>query len=98
MRLTDHEVAAIKVATRELFGESVVVRLFGSRVDDSLRGGDIDLRVTVDDGQEDYRHAGNFRWKLSGEIEERKVDLVFQVRGRAIRPIDQVAIEQGIRL
>lgn len=98
MRLTDHEVAAIKAAAREAFGEGAVVRLFGSRVDDSLRGGDIDLHFEVDDGQQDYRHAGDFKWKLFKRIDERKVDLVFHVRGRALRPIDHVAIEHGIRL
>ena len=45
MRLTEHEVSAIKQAAREAFGDDAVVRLFGSRVHDDLRGGDIDLLV-----------------------------------------------------
>ena len=48
MRLTPTEIAAIKAAARDAFGETVVVRLFGSRVDDHRRGGDIDLHVEVD--------------------------------------------------
>jgi hypothetical protein len=98
MRLTPHEVAAIKAAARETFGETAVVRLFGSRVDDSLRGGDIDLHFEVDDGQQDYRHAADFKWKLFHQIEERKVDLVFHVRGRPMRSIDTAAFQQGIPL
>ncbi len=98
MRLTEHEVAAIKAAAREAFGETAVVRLFGSRVDDSLRGGDIDLHFEVDDGQQDYRHAGTFKWNLFGRIDEQKVDLIFHVRGRELRPIDEIAFAEGIRL
>ena len=98
MRLTPHEVAAIKAAAAEAFGETAVVRLFGSRVDDSLRGGDIDLHFTVDDGQQDYRAAADFRWRLFDRIEEQKVDLVFQVRGRQPRAIDVIAVEEGLVL
>lgn len=42
MRLTDHERDAIKKAFMETFEEGKIY-LFGSRVDDSKRGGDIDL-------------------------------------------------------
>lgn len=45
MRLTGEEVAAIKASAREAFGASAVVRLFGSRIHDHLRGGDIDLHI-----------------------------------------------------
>ena len=98
MRLTEHEVAAIKAATRLTFGPAAVVRLFGSRVDDSLRGGDIDLHFEVEEGQQDYRHAGAFKWKLFSEIDERKIDMVFLVRGRPLRPIDEIAMAEGIQL
>lgn len=98
MRLTDHEVASIKAAALEVFGDSTIVRLFGSRVDDRLRGGDIDLHFEVDDGQQDYRHAGAFKWKLFKQIDARKIDLVFHVRGRDLRPIDRVAFDEGVRL
>lgn len=98
MRLKPRDIDAIKTAARETFGEDTIVRLFGSRVDDSLRGGDIDLHLTVNDGQQDYRHAGSFKWKLFQLIDEQKVDLVFHVRGRDLRPIDHVAVEEGIVL
>lgn len=42
MRLSANEVAAIKDAAREAFGESAVVRLFGSRLEPQK----IDLIVT----------------------------------------------------
>lgn len=33
---------------RRVFGPDVAVRLFGSRVDDNLRGGDIDLHIQAE--------------------------------------------------
>ena len=43
MRLTQLQHNIIIQETQKLFGTSVIVRLFGSRVDDELKGGDIDL-------------------------------------------------------
>lgn len=45
MRLTPEQVAIIKQATGEIFGDNVSIKLFGSRLDDAVRGGDIDLLV-----------------------------------------------------
>ena len=98
MRLTGEEVGAIRAAARETFGGSAVVRLFGSRVRDDLRGGDIDLHLEVDEGQEDVAHAARFRWRVFDRIDERSMDLVFHVRGRPRRTIDTVAYAEGIVL
>ncbi len=43
MRLSDFEIKSIKEVAKKNFGESVKITLFGSRVDDTKRGGDIDL-------------------------------------------------------
>ena len=45
MRLTEKDRAAIGQAARECFLPGWTVRLFGSRLDDARRGGDIDLLV-----------------------------------------------------
>ena len=47
MRLTDTQIKTIKSTVEELFGSQAQVRLFGSRLDDRIRGGDIDLIVTL---------------------------------------------------
>jgi predicted nucleotidyltransferase len=45
MRLTPEQIDTIRRTTWEIFGAEARVRLFGSRLDDSARGGDIDLLV-----------------------------------------------------
>ena len=98
MRLTPEEVAAIKAAAAEVFGPHAVVRLFGSRVHDHLRGGDTDLHFEVRDGQHDYRHEGDFKWELFRRLAPRQVDCVFHVEGRPFRVIDRIAHAEGIVL
>jgi len=98
VRLTDHEVAAIKAAAREAFGETVVVRLFGSRVDDSLRGGDVDLHVEVDPLPDEWRAKGKFEDRLFERIEPRKVDLIVSQRGGTPRGFERIAYRDGIVL
>jgi len=43
MRLSTQQIQVIKQTTREIFGPEAKVSLFGSRLNDQLRGGDIDL-------------------------------------------------------
>jgi predicted nucleotidyltransferase len=45
MRLRPIEIETILQVAREIYGEGVSVYLFGSRTDDTKRGGDIDLLV-----------------------------------------------------
>lgn len=45
LRLSDHYRATIRATVSEVFGAGVRVWLFGSRVDPTARGGDIDLLV-----------------------------------------------------
>lgn len=46
MRVGAEARAIIKQTVAEIFGPDVIVRVFGSRLDDKARGGDIDLLVT----------------------------------------------------
>ena len=45
MRLSEYEINSIRILTREIFGQKTIVKLFGSRLIDSKKGGDIDLFV-----------------------------------------------------
>lgn len=98
MRLSPDEIAAIKAAAREAFGETVVVRLFGSRTDDSKRGGDIDLHFEVDTIDDEWHSRGRFEDALFERIEPRKVDVVISKRGVAVVGFPQIAYRDGIVL
>ena len=45
MRLSASQIESIRQATRQNFGTGASLWLFGSRVDDTRRGGDVDLYV-----------------------------------------------------
>lgn len=47
MRLTDDQTQAIKQLAHQIAGEHVHVRVFGSRLDDNARGGDLDLMLEL---------------------------------------------------
>lgn len=86
MRLSAEYVAAIKQAAREAFGADAVVRLFGSRTDDSARGGDIDLLIEVSPGAIGIVRESRFLSTLFERIDEQKVDLVLVERGKPLPP------------
>jgi hypothetical protein len=43
MRLTEQQRATLKEETAAVFGPQAQLRLFGSRVDDNIKGGDPDM-------------------------------------------------------
>lgn len=98
MRLDTAEVDAIRRAARQAFGTNATVRLFGSRADDTRRGGDIDLHVEVDEVGNESAMRAQFENALFAQIEEQRVDVVLQRRGRPPAAIDLVAVRDGIIL
>ncbi|MGI4878588.1 MAG: hypothetical protein ACRYG4_13995 [Janthinobacterium lividum] len=98
MRLTDHEVAAIKAAARLTFGPDAVVRLFGSQVDDARRGGDIDLHIETPQPVDMWRTKDEFLDRLFARIDAQRVDLIATTRGEAPVPIAQIAYRDGVVL
>ena len=47
MRLTDHQALAIRQLALQLAGSHARVRVFGSRLNDTARGGDLDLMLEL---------------------------------------------------
>jgi predicted nucleotidyltransferase len=95
MRLTEFEINSIKQSAQEVFGSTVEVFLFGSRVDDEKKGGDIDLYVKAQTGN-DLSHKIKFLVSLEQKIGEQKIDVVLAIDKN--RPIEQQAINTGILL
>lgn len=95
MRLTPFEVDAIKKSVHDVFGPEAEVILFGSRVDDSMKGGDIDLYVKAPSGN-DLAHKIRFQLMVEQKIGEQRIDVVLAHDEN--RPIERKAIEAGILL
>ena len=49
MRLQKQEIHTILQVARNIYGEKVKVYLFGSRLDNTKRGGDIDLLIRTEE-------------------------------------------------
>lgn len=98
MRLTSDEVDAIKAAAAKAFGSDTVVRLFGSRVDDARRGGDIDLHIEFARSDPARQQEVDFRADLWERLDEEPVSVVVHRRGEPLRWIDRAALRDGLIL
>jgi len=97
MRLAPADIVAIKAAAAETFGDDAVVRLFGSRVDDRRRGGDIDLHLEVSD-LPGLAARSHFLDRVETATDGRKVDTVFSIRGTISNGFERIAYRDGIVL
>jgi len=96
MRLTNFEQKMIKKAFSESFGEGKIY-LFGSRVDDTKRGGDIDLYlVPLNRSDNEREKKRDFLVKLDNYIGEQKIDVI--IAKDKNRLIEQEALRYGVVL
>ena len=95
MRLNDKYIMTIKNSFQEVFGEGEIY-LFGSRVDDSKKGGDIDLYLVIKDKSDLFRKKLQFLAKIKKELGEQKIDVVFNIDEN--RLIEQEARKWGTKL
>jgi predicted nucleotidyltransferase len=99
MRLTPDQSRAIVAAAAELAGTDARVRLFGSRLRDELRGGDIDLLI------ECPRPVARPVWlaaqitaRLQRALGERKIDVLVIGPDTALEPVHRAARAEGVLL
>jgi predicted nucleotidyltransferase len=99
MRLSPQSQAIIHQAVVQRFGEQAQVRLFGSRLDDAAKGGDIDLHVRVP-GEVDNPiwEASLLAAQLQRQLDGRKVDVCLLVDTQTTLAVDKVALSEGILL
>ena len=77
MRLSEAEKKAIKQAVHKHFGPEAQVYVFGSRVDDSKRGGDVDLYVETElAGEELVQGKLRAMSDMQRSMGERKIDII----------------------
>ena len=77
MRLSPVYQAIIKAEAIKAFDDNAAVFLFGSRVDDSKKGGDIDLFIRIADKDGLFEKRIRFLARLKRQIGEQRIDVVF---------------------
>jgi len=97
MRLKETCKVQIIELAKLYFGNDIKLYLFGSRVDDNKKGGDIDLFLESDHPI-DLEMQIKFLSAIQKNVTERKIDLVVKTPFDAYKPIFDAAKNQGILL
>lgn len=96
MRLTQHQIQLIRHTATQIVGNSSRVRVFGSRLDDTARGGDIDLLLELTEPTENPALiAAQFSARVSRAMGGQKVDVLVIAPNLMRLPIHDVALKQG---
>jgi predicted nucleotidyltransferase len=82
MRISKKEIDIIKNKVNDIFG-SIIIYLFGSRRDDTKKGGDIDLFVVP---------------KINDDLYKKKLRLKFVLENILYKPVDIVVSKNKDRL
>jgi len=93
MRLDKKEIESIKESFIEVF-EKGSIYLFGSRVDDTQKGGDIDLYIISPNTN--LQKKIEFLVNLKKRVGDQKIDVILS-RDKE-RVIEQEALSKGIKL
>lgn len=97
MRLSQDARAVIRQTTAELFGDKAKVSLFGSRTDDRLKGGDIDLLVELPERQIDARRKSlTLVARLQQILGDQPIDVLVVDPDTPKQPIHEVARRSGV--
>lgn len=99
MRLTDRQIRIIKEEVQHVFGVDTQVWLFGSRVDDSARGGDIDLMIEAAlEPDEALESELRLYSRLIRRLGDQRIDIVVHRATTPRLPIHEMALKTGKRL
>lgn len=99
MRMTAEQIARVRAIVAEQAGADAVVRLFGSRLDDAAKGGDVDLFIELPYPVEaPAPFAAHIASLISRALDDRKVDVVLAAPNLMTLPIHEVARREGVVL
>lgn len=104
MRLSSEQQSALRDALRRSFGDGARLWLFGSRVDDTARGGDYDLLVQTNEADAarlvDARLGFLAALHATPAFEDERLDVVLYSPALDPQPraIQRLALAHGIEL
>ena len=96
MRLTSQQIHNIIQLVSAFAGDMAAAYIFGSRLNEQARGGDVDILILMD-----RRPSRIERGKVKMELEQvlgLPVDIVIQVRNTEATPFQTIAREHATRL
>jgi predicted nucleotidyltransferase len=96
MRLTDYQTQAIRQFAHQVGGEQSRVRVFGSRLDDTAKGGDLDLLLELPDPVDNPAlMAARLSALVSRVMFGRKVDVLLSAPNLVHLPSHELAFREG---
>lgn len=96
MRLTEHQIQAIRQLVHKVAGEQARVRVFGSRLDDTAHGGDVDLMLELPKSVDNPAlMAAQMSALVSRAMHGRKVDVLLSAPNLMRLPIHDIAFKEG---
>jgi predicted nucleotidyltransferase len=99
MRLSQQTRQIIRDTVREIFGDEANVKVFGSRLDDDARGGDIDLLVELPSvTAEIERRAMQLAARLQLRIGDQPIDILVLDPSTVRQSIHEHASATGVKL
>ena len=96
MRLTKQQTEAITQTVTRLTGIGTAIYLFGSRLNDQAKGGDIDLFIESNT-QLSLIQRAQIKMELEAQL-GLPVDIVSKIRGAEATPFQVIAQSQSIQL
>jgi predicted nucleotidyltransferase len=99
MRLTLQQIETIRQLTHRIAGDQARIRVFGSRLNDDARGGDLDLMLELPQAVEDPALlAARLAAQISRTMSGRKVDVLLSAPNLRRLPIHDLAYREGVLL
>ena len=95
MRISEFEKEAIIDAVKSI-DPNARVWLFGSRVDDSKKGGDIDIAILSESIKKNIMKEIQVRRYICDKIGEQRIDIVTSSEGK--EAIFRLAVTEGVEL
>jgi predicted nucleotidyltransferase len=96
MRLNDQQIQVIRQTTLSVAGRSARIRVFGSRLNDAAKGGDLDLMLELSEPVENAAlMAAKISALVSRAMQGRKVDVLLSAPNLMRLPIHDIAFKEG---
>lgn len=96
MRLTDYQTQFIRHLAHQMAGSQSRVRVFGSRLDDTAHGGDLDLMLELPEPADNPALlAAQMSAQVSRVMHGRKVDVLISAPNLMRQPIHDIAFQEG---